>query len=155
MNKDVDILNKAIETERFAIAVYEIALGTGLLGKDAAQLAKIFQHHHGEHAAKVYETIKNLGGEPVKLMPLEEHAKKLPQTLVDEKSIIRYALNLEKEATIIYLNTISEFENRKVAQAAASILGEEAMHWTALRSALGLTPVHISFIPLSADEVED
>lgn len=154
-NKDIVILNQALAAEQFAIAAYEIAAGTGLLSEGVIKVAKTFQSHHGQHAKKIHETIKSLGGDTVKPLPQEEYAKKLPSTVVDEKSIIHYALTLEKGAAITYLNAIPEFENRKIAQAAASILGDEAMHWAALRSALGLTPVHIGFIPLSASEVED
>lgn len=154
-NKDIEILNKALGAERFAIAAYEIAAGTGLLSEGVIQVATTFQGHHGQHAHKIHETIKSLGGEAIKALSQEEYAVQLPTNLVDEKSIIHYALTLEKGATITYLNAIPEFENHKLAQAAASILGDEAMHWATLRSALSLTPVHISFIPLSAGEVED
>lgn len=154
-NKDIEILNQALAAERFAIAAYEIAAGTGLLSEGVIQVAKTFQNHHGQHANKIHETIKSLGGETVKALSQEEYAKQLPTTLVDEKSIIHYALTLEKGAAITYLNAIPEFENKKIVQAAASILGDEAMHWAVLRNALGLTPVHIGFIPLSAGEVED
>lgn len=154
-NKDIEILNQALSAERFAIAAYEIAAGTGLLSEGVIQVAKTFQSHHGQHAAAISETIKSLGGEAVKPLSQEEYVKKLPSTLIDEKSIIHYALTLEKGAAITYLNAIPEFENKKITQAAASILGDEAMHWASLRNALGLTPVHISFIPISAGEVED
>lgn len=154
-NKDIDILNKGLEAERFAIAAYEIAAATGVLSEGIIEVAKTFQSHHGQHAHKLHETIISLGGEPVKALPQEEYAKKLPPRLIDEKSIIHYALILEKGAAITYLNVIPEIENPKIAQAAASILGDEAMHWATLRNALGLVPVHVSFIPLKEDEVED
>lgn len=154
-HKDIEILNKGLEAERFAVAAYEIATGTGLLSEGVITVAKTFQSHHGQHAHKIHETIISLGGEPVKPLPQEEHAKKIPPGLIDEKTIIHYALTLEKQAAITYLNVIPEIENPKIAQAAASILGDEAMHWAALRNALGLTPVHISFIPLSESDVED
>lgn len=154
-NKDIEILNKALGAEQFAIAAYTLAAGTGLLGEEVIKVAKTFMSHHGQHANKIQETIKNLGGEPVKPLSQEEYAKKLPPGLDEEKLIIHYALTLEKGAAITYLNAIPEFNNSKIAQAAASILGDEAMHWAALRNALGLTPVHISFIPMAEDEVED
>lgn len=154
-NKDIEILNQALSAERFAIAAYEIAAGTGLLSEGVIQVAKTFQGHHGQHVHKIHETIVSLGGEPIKPLSQDEYAKQLPPGLVEEKSIIHYALTLEKGAAITYLNAIPEFENHKLAQAAASILGDEAMHWAALRNALGLTPVHIGFVPLSADEVID
>lgn len=154
-SKDIEILNKALGLEQFAIAAYGLAAGTGLLTEGVMQVAKTFQAQHGQHALKIRETIVSLGGEPVKPLPNEEYAKKLPSTLVDQESIIRYALKLEKGAAITFLNAVPEFENHKIAQAAASILGDEAMHWAVLRNALGLIPVHISFIPNSEDEVED
>lgn len=155
-NKDISILNKALGLEQFAIAAYELAVNTGLLSEGVIQVARTFQSHHGQHAHKIKDTITSLGGEAVKALPHEAYAQKLPTAeLTDEKSLIHCALKLEKSAAITFLNAIPEFENRKIAQAAASILGDEAMHWSVLRNALGLTPVHISFIPLSEDEVED
>lgn len=155
MSKDIEILNKGLGAEQFAIAAYTIAAGTGLLSEGVLHVAKTFREHHGHHAHKIIETIKSLGGEPVKPLHSDEYAKQLPPELKSEKSIIHLALTLEKKAAITYLNVIPEIENPQIAQAAASILGDEAMHWAALRNALGLEPVHVSFIPLKADEVED
>ena len=154
-HKDVEILNKGLAAERFAIAAYEIAAGTGLLSDGVIEVAKTFQSHHGQHAHKLHETIISLGGDPVKALSQEEYAKKLPPGLTDEKTIIHYALTLEKGAAITYLNTIPAIETPQIAQAAASILGDEAMHWSALRNALGLAPVHIAFIPIKEDDVQD
>lgn len=155
-NNDAKLLNKALGLEQFAIAAYEGAIKTGLLGEDVIQVARTFQSHHGKHVAVIRETILKLGEEPVKPLSQDEYFKQLPSDkLTDQEAIIRYALKLEKGAAIAYLGTVSEFENRKIAQAAASILGDEAMHWAALRQALGMIPVHISFIPLSEDEIAD
>jgi hypothetical protein len=38
------------------------------------------------------------------------------------------------------------FGNRDLAKAAASILGDEAMHWAVLRQALGEVPVPSAFM---------
>lgn len=154
-NKDIDILNEALALEQFAIAAYGLAAETGVLSEDVIKVAKTFQSHHGQHAHKIKTTITSLGGNAVEPLSHDEYAKKLPSSLIDEKSIVHYALTLEKEAAITFLNAISEFENPKIAQAAASILGDEAMHWAVLRNALGLNPVHISFIPMNENEVED
>lgn len=154
-HKEIEILNKGLEAERFAVAAYELAAGTGLLSDGVIEVAKTFQSHHGQHAHKLHETIISLGGDPVRPLSQEEYAKKLPPGLVDEKTIIHYALTLEKGATITYLNAIPEIENPQIAQAAASILGDEAMHWATLRNAIGLAPVHIAFIPLKETDVQD
>lgn len=155
-NRDIEILNQALAAEQFAIAAYELASSTGILSEGVIQVAKTFQSHHGQHAHKIKDTIVSLGGEAVKALPHEAYSQKLPaDKLTSEKAIIHYALKLEKGAAITYLNAIPEFENKKIAQAAASILGDESMHWAILRNAMGLVPVHISFIPLSEGEVED
>jgi bacterioferritin (cytochrome b1) len=139
----------------FKIGDFGLAAETGLLADSVVAVAKTFQAQHGQHASKIKETITSLGGEPVKPLSTQDYAQKLPSNLTSQESILKYALNLEKSAAITFLNAVPEFENHKIAQAAASILGDEAMHWAVLRNALGLTPVHISFIPMTEDEVED
>jgi hypothetical protein len=42
--------------------------------------------------------------------------------------------------------SVPAFENRELAKAAASILGDEAMHWAILRQALGDNPVPAAFV---------
>lgn len=154
-NNDINILNEALKLEHFAIAAYEIAAGTGLLSEDTVKTAKVFQSHHGHHAAKLKETIEKLGGEAAKALSKEEYIKQLPvEKLTNQEEIVRYALTLEKKATIAFLGAVPELEDRKISQAAASISGDEAMHWAILRQALGMVPVHISFIPLSESDVE-
>lgn len=155
-NKDLEILNKALGAEQFAIAAYELALNTNLLSEAVMEVARTFQQHHGQHAHKIKDAILTFGGEPARALPHEAYIQKLQaENLTNENELIHYALKLEKGAAITYLNAVPEFENKKLAQAAASILGDEAMHWAVLRNALGLLPVHISFIPLVETEVED
>jgi len=38
------------------------------------------------------------------------------------------------------------FDNRDLSKAAASILGDEAMHWAVLRHVLGEPPVPVAFV---------
>jgi hypothetical protein len=38
------------------------------------------------------------------------------------------------------------FANRDLSKAAASILGDDAMHWAVLRQALGENPVPVAFV---------
>ena len=46
----------------------------------------------------------------------------------------------------LYLGAVPVFDNRDLAKAAASILGDEAMHWAILRNALGDAPVPAAFM---------
>ena len=45
-----------------------------------------------------------------------------------------------------YLGAVPLFGNRDLAKAAASILGDEAMHWAILRQAMGEAPVPVAFM---------
>lgn len=45
-----------------------------------------------------------------------------------------------------YLGAVPLFDNRDLSRAAASILGDEAMHWAVLRSVLGEDPVPAAFV---------
>lgn len=41
-NKDVEILNKALGLEQFAVAAYGLAVNTGLLSEGVIEVAKTF-----------------------------------------------------------------------------------------------------------------
>jgi rubrerythrin len=58
----------------------------------------------------------------------------------------QFAAKLEQGAVSAYLGAVPLFGNRDLAKAAASILGDEAMHWAILRQALGETPVPSAFM---------
>jgi len=60
--------------------------------------------------------------------------------------VLRFAAGLEKGAVSAYLGAIPVFDNRDLAKAAGSILGDEAMHWAILRNALGEPPVPDAFV---------
>ena len=60
--------------------------------------------------------------------------------------MLRFAAGLEKGAASAYLGTVPQFHNRDLAKAAASILGDETMHWAILLNALGENPVPAAFI---------
>jgi hypothetical protein len=45
-----------------------------------------------------------------------------------------------------YLAAVPTLADRELARAAASILGDEAMHWAVLRHALGENPVPAAFV---------
>lgn len=146
--RDIALLNETLTHEYFGVAAYEGAILTGLLEAPVVEIARAFQRHHGEHAAKLKALVKDAGGAPAAMKPQREYLDELPAAeLTDQAAILRYALSLEKGAAIAYLNQISEFEDRDLAKIMASISGDEAMHWAVLRGALGLSPVPFAFIP--------
>src|SRR5687767_793143 len=140
---DAAILNSALGAELEAVAAYQVGAETGLLEKPVLALALQFQGHHKEHAELLAKTVRKLGGKPVAAkakyaFPTEK--------LKSQADVLRFAAALEKGAVSAYLNAVPVFGNRELSKAAASILGDEAMHWAVLRNAVGENPVPGAFV---------
>ena len=140
---DAAILNSALGAELEAIAAYQVGAESGLLEKPVLALALQFQGHHKEHAELLARTVQKLGGKPVAAkakyaFPTEK--------LKSQPDVLRFAAALEKGAVSAYLNAVPVFGNRDLSKAAASILGDEAMHWAVLRNAVGEAPVPGAFV---------
>ena len=140
---DIAILNTALGAEREAIAAYQVGAESGLLSKGVLGVAVQFQGHHKEHADVLAKTIGQLGGTADEPMAKYDFPT---DTLKSEADVLRFAAGLEKGAVSAYLGAVPLFGNRDLSKAAASILGDEAMHWAVLRSALGEDPVPVAFV---------
>ena len=140
---DVSILNTALGAELEAIAAYQVGAESGLLEKPVLALAVTFQGQHKEHADILAKTIAKLGGKPVSA---KDKYSFPTETLKTQADVLRFAAMLEKGAVSAYLGAVPLFGNRDLAKAAASILGDEAMHWAVLRNALGEAPVPSAFV---------
>ena len=140
---DVRILNTALGAELEAVAAYQFGAESGLLQKPALDLAVTFQGHHKEHADVLAKIIGKLGG---KAISAKDKYSFPVETLKNQTDVLRFAAMLEKGAVSAYLGAVPLFGNRDLAKAAASILGDEAMHWAVLRQALGETPVPSAFV---------
>lgn len=140
---DVAILTSALAAEREAIAAYQVGAESGLLSSAVLPVAVQFQGHHKDHADLLASTIGDLGG----AVPEAPGGYDFPvDQLQSEADVLRFAAALEKGAVSAYLGAVPLFDNRDLSQAAASILGDEAMHWAVLRSVLGEDPVPVSFV---------
>lgn len=140
---DIDILNSAIEGEHNAIAAYQVGAESGLLQKPVLDVAVQFQGHHKRHVDALIRTVGKLGGTPA--APKAKYEFPV-ETLKTQADVLRFAAGLEKEAVSAYLEAVPQFADRDLAKAAASILGDEAMHWAVLRQALGQDPVPVAFM---------
>jgi rubrerythrin len=140
---DVRILNTALAAELEAVAAYQVGAESGLLEKPVLALAGQFQGHHKEHADVLAKTIRKLGGAPVQAKSKYEFPT---SGLKNQADVLRFAAGLEKGAVSAYLGAVPLFRQRDLAKAAASILGDEAMHWAVLRNALGENPVPSAFV---------
>lgn len=140
---DVQILNTAIGAELEAIAAYQLGAESKLLTKPVLDLALTFQGHHKEHVALLSSTVEKLGGKAV----VAKAKYNFPvDKLKAEIDVLRFAASLEQGAVSAYLGAVPLFGNRDLAKAAASILGDEAMHWAILRQAIGEVPVPSAFM---------
>jgi rubrerythrin len=142
-DSDTRILNTALAAELEAVAAYQVGAESGLLQKAVLDLAVTFQGHHKEHAEVLARTIEKLGGKPVSARAKYQFPTEKLKTQAD---VLRFAATLEKGAVSAYLGAVPVFDNRDLAKAAASILGDEAMHWAILRNAVGETPVPSAFV---------
>lgn len=140
---DVKILNTALGAEQEAVAAYQLGADSGLLEAGVKALALKFQGHHKAHADLLAATVSKLGGHPV-----EAKAKyDFPVSkLKSQADVLRFAAQLEQGAVGAYLGAVPAFDNRDLSRAAASILGDESMHWAVLRNALGEDPVPAAFV---------
>jgi len=140
---DVKILNAGLAAEYQGIAAYQVGAESGLLQKPVLDLAVQFQSQHKAHADLLAATVKQFGGTPV--TPKQNYDFPVSQ-LKSQNDVLRFAAGLEQGAVSAYLVAVPAFENRDLAKAAASILGDEAMHWAILRHALGENPVPAAFV---------
>ena len=143
LEADVRILNSALGAELEAIAAYQVGAESGLLSKGVLPVAVTFQGHHKEHAAAIAAAVQRLGGKPV---TAKEKYEFPVEKLKAEADVLRFAAGLERGAISAYLGAVPLFADRALAQVAASILGDEAMHWAVLRQVLGEAPVPSAFM---------
>lgn len=144
-SEDVAILNVALGLEYQAIAAYQVGAESGLLEKPVLDVAVKFQSQHKAHAQILAATIEKLGGKPAMSKKPNEYGFPLAQ-LKSQADVLRFAAGLEKGAASAYLSVLPSFHNKDLVKAAASILGDETMHWAILLNALGEDPVPAAFI---------
>jgi rubrerythrin len=142
---DIDILNTALGAEHQAIAAYQVGAESGLLSKLVLDVAVKFQSDHKEHAALLEKTVSKLGGKPVGTMRPADYKFPTDQ-LKNEKDVLAFAAGLEQGAVSAYLGAVPLFGSKDLAKAAASILGNEAMHWALLLQALGQPADPVAFV---------
>ncbi len=140
---DADILNAALAAEHQAIAAYQVGADSGLLTPAVKSLALEFQGHHKAHADLLAATVGKLGGKAANAKTSYDFPVARLRTQAD---VLRFAAGLEKDAVSAYLGAVPKFADRDLSHAAASILGDEAMHWAVLRNALGEPPVPAAFV---------
>jgi hypothetical protein len=142
---DIAILNAALALEYQGIAAYQIGADSGLLEKGVRTVAVKFQSQHRAHAGVLAAAVTKLGGKPVAAKKPDQYGFPVAR-LKSQNDVLEFAAGLEKGAASAYLGAVPTLHNRDLAKAAASILGDETMHWAVLLNALGKDPVPVAFI---------
>jgi hypothetical protein len=142
---DIVILNAALALEYQGIAAYQIGADSGLLEKGVRTVAVKFQSQHRAHAGVLAAAVTKLGGKPVAAKKPDQYGFPVAK-LKSQNDVLAFAAGLEKGAASAYLGAVPTLHNRDLAKAAASILGDETMHWAVLLNALGKDPVPVAFI---------
>ena len=143
MSGDIAILNAALAAELQAIAAYQVGAESGLLTAAVKPVALEFQGHHKAHADVLAGVVKKMGGQPVSAKSKYDFPV---DKLKNQTDVLQFAAGLEKGAVSAYVGAVPKFSDRSLSQAAATILGDEAMHWAVLRNVLGEQPVPSAFV---------
>jgi len=131
--RDVRILNSALDLEHTAIAAYTAA--APLLRGPALTLGRRFLLHEKEHAAALEQAIRDLGGTPNRPRRAEEYRRQLPN-LRSQRDVLRFAVDLENAAVEAYIDLIPRLSSPDLRQTGAAIVSNEAEHISVLLGAL-------------------
>ena len=130
---DVGILNFALTLEYLETAYYTQALKqVGGLSGDVKSLATEIRDNEAEHVDALTQTIKDLGGSPVKAPGVD-----FGNAFAGEMSFLKLAQTLEDTGVSAYNGAAPAIESTEVLGAAGSIVQVEARHAAAIRSLNG------------------
>jgi rubrerythrin len=129
---DVELLNAALDLENTAIAAY--TAGAGLLRGPLLRVGRQLLAHEEEHADRLTQAIRDLGGTPNEPKSAREYARSFP-ALKTEADVLRFAVDLENVAVRTYLDAIRKLSSGELRQTAAAIVSNEAEHISVLLGA--------------------
>lgn len=138
---DIAILRTASSLEHVAIDVYQKAIdNAGALGISAgvADVAKLFQAQHRDHAGLFEGATKSAGGTPFTTANpavLQSLAARIG-ALKNETDVITLARDLENVAAATYQSTVGAYDNLAYNAASMSVGGVEARHAAVLNGVL-------------------
>jgi rubrerythrin len=136
---DVELLNRALALERFAIAGY--TAGIPLLTRRTTKLAKECLRNELGHAGELLSLIDDVGGKPIPRVDTYDLGH--PQT---EADVLKLLHRLERLQLTLYLDLIPRVTPGRVRATVASIFGNDAQHLSLLRVELGLDPAPSAFV---------
>jgi rubrerythrin len=133
LEKDIRLLNSALDFEHIAIAAY--SAGVDLLRGPARELGELVLAHEQAHAAVLRTSITELGGTPNRVRSREEYRRQFPN-LERPRDVLRFGIDLENAAVKRYVDLIPRFTRAGLRQTVGAIAASEGEHIALLRGAL-------------------
>ena len=140
---DGGLLNAALDLEYSMIEAYRV--GLGLVDGDAARSIRGFLGQEREHARRLTQEVRRLGGEPRPPKLREEYLRSFPE-LRSGRDALRFAVDLKNAAVRTYLDSVPKLARRRLRPLAASIAANEAEQMSILLGELGRDPVPEAFV---------
>ncbi len=129
---DVIILRTASSLERYAVALYDTAIASGLVTTAAVgDAATLFREQHLEHAL-LFEGATEAKASGRAFRDPNPAVAAMLQSRVDalrtEKDVVKLAYDVEAAAAATYLSSVGAFEDPKLNTSVMSVGGVEARH---------------------------
>lgn len=147
---DLEILNYALTLEYLEAEFYTKGVSGGALSGRDLELVTPIRDHEKAHVAAVTQTIKDLGGKPVKKPTFV-----FPDgTFDDKKKFLTTASAFEELGVTAYHGQVPRVKDGDILAAAAAIAGSESRHAAVVADLLGTNPFPASFEKsMSMDQV--
>lgn len=142
---DIEILNYALTLEYLESAFYKEGLKKAGATGTLKELLTTISTDEDAHVAALSQTIKDLGGKPVK-------APKVAFEYADTKAFTALAETIENVGVSAYNGVAPEIKSKDVLTAAGSIVQVEARHAAAIALNNGSNPAPDAFDPTMTQE---
>ncbi|MGK2931578.1 MAG: ferritin-like domain-containing protein [Solirubrobacterales bacterium] len=142
---DIEILNYALTLEYLESAFYKEGLKKAGATGALKELINTLSTDEDAHVAALTQTIKDLGGKPVK-------APKVAFEYADTKAFTALAETIENVGVSAYNGVAPEIKSKDVLTAAGSIVQVEARHAAAIALNNGSNPAPDAFDPTMTQE---
>jgi hypothetical protein len=151
---DVTLLRTAQSIEVLAVDTYQTALDSGLVTTPSlADMIRLFQEQHGEHAGLLAATTRDAGGTPYdepNSYLQEQVTGPAVEVLATEEEVVTLAVELENTAAQTYVFASEVLSTPALRQGIMSIGGVEARHLAVLHTVQSQPPAPFPLMPRRA-----
>jgi hypothetical protein len=148
---DVTFLRTSQSIEVLAVNTYQQALDSGLVTTPSlADMIRLFQEQHSEHAGLIAATTRDAGGTPYdqpNSYLAEQVVDPAVQALATEADVVKLGVQLEGTAAQTYVFATEVLTTAALRQGIMSIGGVEARHLTVLYTVQGNPPSPFPLMP--------